>query len=202
MEIKRIDTYCDGRFSQTVLNQHGCFLVNGKDPYEVEIISPFEAVVRGADTSLFSEIIDEFRFYTPHITSFYDEQGRIVNKFEPMPVFSVPIEDIQPSQFFVDEDKVAAIRHFIKKWDDIIIQVIPYGNRYISLDGHTHLYYAVQMGFGTVKAVIASSDEWIYAFADEAVKRNVRSPKDLILLSHEAYEVKWNQFCDAFFAEK
>lgn len=202
MEIKRIDTYCDDRFSQTVLIQHGCFLVNETDPYEVEIVSPFEAVVRGGDTGIFPEIIDIFRFYTPHITCFYDEQRHIIKRFEPLPVFSVAIDKIQPSQFFVDEDKIAAIRHFIKKWDDIIIQVIPYGDRYISLDGHTRLYYAVEMGFDTVKAVAASSDEWVYGFVDEAVKRNVRSPKDLVLLSHEAYEVNWNQFCDAFFTEK
>ena len=37
MEIQRINTYDDKRFSQAILLQHGCFLVDGK-PYEVEII--------------------------------------------------------------------------------------------------------------------------------------------------------------------
>ena len=41
MNIKRINTYDDKRFSQKVLNQHGCFLVE-EEPYEVEIISDFE----------------------------------------------------------------------------------------------------------------------------------------------------------------
>ena len=34
MEILRIDTYADKRFSQKVLYQHGCFLVGGM-PYEL-----------------------------------------------------------------------------------------------------------------------------------------------------------------------
>ena len=42
MEIQRIDTYADSRFSECALFQHGCFLVEGK-PYEIEIISDFEA---------------------------------------------------------------------------------------------------------------------------------------------------------------
>ena len=51
MEIQRIDTYADSRFSECALFQHGCFLVEGK-PYEIEIISDFEAVVRGDFTLL------------------------------------------------------------------------------------------------------------------------------------------------------
>lgn len=74
MEIKRIDTYQDSRFSQKVLCQHGCFLADGI-PYEVEIISDSEAVIRGADPSVYSTVIDTFRFYTPHITCFYDKSG-------------------------------------------------------------------------------------------------------------------------------
>lgn len=40
MEIQRINTYDDNRFSQTVLHQHGCFFVDEK-PYEVEIVSDY-----------------------------------------------------------------------------------------------------------------------------------------------------------------
>ena len=64
MEIKRINSYDDNRFSQTVLHQHGCFLVDEK-PYEVEIISDYEAIICGEDQTVYSEIIEEFRFYTP-----------------------------------------------------------------------------------------------------------------------------------------
>ena len=52
MEIKRINSYDDNRFSQTVLHQHGCFLADGK-PYEVEIISDYEAVISGEDQTVY-----------------------------------------------------------------------------------------------------------------------------------------------------
>ena len=66
MEIKRIDTYDDARFFKSVLLQHGCFLVD-EIPYEVEIISASEAVIRGVDQTVFPMVIDEFRFYSPDI---------------------------------------------------------------------------------------------------------------------------------------
>ena len=39
--------------------QHGCFLVEDV-PYEIEIISNSEGIVRGADTRIFSKVIVEF----------------------------------------------------------------------------------------------------------------------------------------------
>ena len=44
MEIQRINSYVDKRFSEKVLLQHGCFLADDI-PYEVEIISDHEASV-------------------------------------------------------------------------------------------------------------------------------------------------------------
>lgn len=197
MTITRIDTYQDNRFSQKVLCQHGCFLVD-EAPYELEIISDSEAVIRGADPAVYAAIIDDFRFYTPHITRFYDGNRRIVKEFPAKRVFTLRLEQIQPSQFYVDEDKIAAISSFIHRPDDIIIQVLPCKERYISLDGHTRLYYAVMKGWESVRAVAETSDEWVYGFVEEAVKRGIHSPKDLILVSHQEYDEKWNRFCDNF----
>ena len=197
MTITRMDTYQDNRFSQNVLCQHGCFLVDDV-PYEVEIISDSEAVVRGADPDIYGAVIDDFHFYTPHITRFYDGNRRIVREFPAKRVFTLRLEQIQPSQFYVDEDKIAAISSFIHRPDDIIIQVLPRKERYISLDGHTRLYYAVLKGWESVRAVAETSDEWVYGFVEEAVRRGIHAPKDLIPVSHEEYEEKWDRFCDDF----
>ena len=62
VQIKRIDTYSDDRFSQEALYQHGCFLIDDL-PFEIKIISSKEAVVYGKEKSLYPELIDEFRFY-------------------------------------------------------------------------------------------------------------------------------------------
>lgn len=198
--IQRIDTYQDKRFSREALNQHGCFLVDNA-PYEIVIFSDNEAIVYGTDPSVYAELIDVFRFYTPHITLFYDRNRRIIKQFPQKELFTISLEQIQPSQFYVDEAKITAISSFIHKPDDIIIQVQPFQDRYISLDGHTRLYYAVMQGWKKVRAVIEISDKWVYRFVDEAQKRNIYTPADLILVNHDEYMEKWNRFCDDFFAE-
>ncbi len=200
-EIKRINTYHDDRFSENVLRQHGCFLVNGA-PYEIEIISDYEAVVHGCDRNAYWHLIEEFRFYTPHITRFLDINGGIIREYPPVQLLNLYLAEVQPSQFYVDSDKIEAISSFIHKADDIIIQVLPHQGKYISLDGHTRLYYAVMNGWDSVRAVVEESDDWVYGFVDEARRRNIFTPHDLILVSHEDYEEMWDKFCDEFFSQK
>ena len=61
MEIIRINSYQDHRFSQEVLNQHGGFLVNG-EPYEIKIVSASEAVIKGPDSGVYEALIEVFCF--------------------------------------------------------------------------------------------------------------------------------------------
>lgn len=197
MKIQRIDTYSDTRFSQKVLYQHGCFLIDNS-PYEIEIISDFEAIIRGNDERLYIPLIEEFRFYTPHITKFYNIRGKLIKKYPLPQILNIPIEQIQPSQFYVDQDKITAIRNFIHTPYDIIIQVMPYKDRYISLDGHTRLYYAVLNNWNIIRAIIDTTDETALQFAQEAQSRNIYSPKDIMLVSHREYQEKWNHFCDDY----
>lgn len=105
MDIKRINTYNDSRFSQNTLNQHGCFLADGI-PYEIEIISEREAIVKGEKSDVFLPLIDEYRFFTPHITRFYDEKGDIIKEYPDADIFELNLEQIQPSQFYVDSSKI------------------------------------------------------------------------------------------------
>lgn len=198
LEIKRIHSYKDQRFSDKVLLSHGCFLVDDI-PYEVEIISDFEAIIRGAKREWYVKVIEEFRFYTPHITRFIDDCGHVIKEYPKVPLLTLFLDQIQPSQFYVDEDKLAAISTFIYQPEDIIIQVMPFEDRYISLDGHTRLYYAVMKGWDTVRAIKVVSDDYIYGFVKEAKRRSILSPKDMVLVSHEEYVEKWVRFCEDFF---
>lgn len=197
LEIKRIHSYKDQRFSDKVLLSHGCFLVEDI-PYEVEIISDFEAIIRGAKREWYVKVIEEFRFYTPHITRFIDDCGHVIKEYPKVPLLTLFLDQIQPSQFYVDEDKLAAISTFIYQPEDIIIQVMPFEDRYISLDGHTRLYYAVMKGWDTVRAIKVVSDDYIYGFVKEAKRRSILSPKDMVLVSHEEYVEKWVRFCEDF----
>ena len=109
MEFQRINAYEDARFSKKVLFQHGCFLADDK-PYEIEIISDSEAVVRGEDAAIYPQVIEEFRFYTPHITIFYNTERQVIKQYPAVQLLTIPLESIQPSQFYVDESKLAAVR--------------------------------------------------------------------------------------------
>ncbi|MBQ8080818.1 MAG: hypothetical protein IJ240_02855 [Clostridia bacterium] len=199
MDIKRIDSYVDSRFSKTVLNQHGAYLVDN-EPYQIEITDSTSAVISGNDPAVYKALIEEFRFHAPHIFKFYDQSFRLVIEYSVPHLFDITLESIQPSQFYVDEEKLKAIQAFISNAEDIVIQVIPYRDRFVSLDGHTRLYWAMQNNFDRVKAIKSESDDWVWPFVHEAERRNILCPKDMILLPHEQYEIQWNQYCDEVFS--
>ena len=158
-------------------------------------------MVCGKDSDVFKPLIEEFRFHAPHIFKFYDSHARLIAEYPAFSLFDVPLESIQPSQFYVSEEKLKAVQTFISKPDDIVVQVIPYGDRFVSLDGHTRLYLAAQNGFATVKAVKSETDDYIWTFVHEAERRNIMTPKDMTLLPHEKYKILWWQYCDDVFAK-
>lgn len=198
MSIIRINTYDDHRFSQEALNQHGCYLADGDVPIEIKIISQSEAIIIG-DEAYFDEVIDEFRFNVEHIIKFYDESGKIVKKFKDLELFKLDIDKIQPIQFFVDRDKLEAVKTFVHTEEDVIIPIAKHEGAYASLDGHTRLYHAYALGFKHIYAYISQDFDGFDYFFDEARKRNIYAAKDLILLDHEEYVEKWDKFCDEYY---
>ena len=198
VDIQRIDSYKDSRFDQEVLDQHGCFIVNGKYPYHVKIISKDSALIEG-NRKYIKEVIDGFRFFSEHISKFYARDGILIESFEEVSIFKLAIDKIQPSQFYVDEEKLEAIKSFIKTPEDIIIPIARYDNLFISLDGHTRLKLGTKLGFEFVYAYIAEDFEGTDYFVNECQKRSVFSPKDLTILTHEDFDNKWNKFYDDYF---
>lgn len=202
MNIQRINDYEDKRFSPEVLKQHGAFVVDEKYPCAFKIIGEDTAEVEYHDYSDITPLIEQFRFYTEHITRFCDKNGNILAELPEVKTFELDIELIQPSQFYVDEDKIKAVSSFLTRGSDIVVPVMEREGRYISLDGHTRLYYAYTQGWKTVRAFEAEVNDYVLEFVGEAVRRGVVRVKDMELLTHAEYEIKWNKFCDDFFAEK
>lgn len=204
MDITRINDYTDSRFSPEVLNQHGAFVIDGKYPCSFKIIGENKAEMLYCDYSQALPIIEHFRFFTEHITVFYDDRGNVIAEFPPLNIITADIDLIQPSQFYADEDKLKAVSSFIKSGEDIIVPVIrdEETGRYISLDGHTRMYYAYTQGWKSIRIFKTESDDYIREFANEAVKRGVTKVSHIRKLSHEEYKVNWDKFCDDFFASK
>lgn len=201
MNIERINDLRDERFSKTALLQHGAFLADGQ-PCEVLITGLREAVIHcGAETDV-DALIDEFRFFAEHITVFYDSHGQLLRKYADVELFEVETDRIQPSQFYVSREKLDSVASFVRTGRDVVVPLIPCGDRYISMDGHTRLHLAARMGIGRVLGFIARDNDDIFWFAEAAERRGVFTPAQLTELSAVEYAEKWNRFCDDYFASK
>ena len=200
MEIKRITSYDDPRFDIEVLKQRCAFLVANRYLCSFRILDQNSATLLCEPHLDVDALIEEFRFYAEHITRFFEPNGDLIREFPPLDVFEVNIADIQPSQFVVDLDKVAAISTFIHKGDDVIVPVATINGHLASLDGHTRLYYAAQRGFNQVKGFFTEPGEYTAGFVAASRTRGVYSPFDLTAVPHDAYKREWHKFCDDFFA--
>lgn len=199
VEIQRINAYEDDRFDPEILRQHGAFLVDGY-PCGFRILDGTSAKVYYHDYTDLEEILDTFRFYTGHISRFYTEDDRLLKEYEEVRVFDLPIGQIQPSQFYVDQEKLQAVGSFIQRPEDIVIPVLEYEGCYASADGHTRLYLAHQRKYGHVRAFLEKDPGgYLPEFVREAQGRGIFHVEDMEMLSHEEYEVKWNRFCEDFF---
>lgn len=206
MDIQRINTYTDDRFAPEILRQHGAFLIDGKFPCSFEITDERSAKMYYhdyTDKEGVEEILEAFRFYTGRITRFYTPEGDLLKEYEPVTLFDLPLQQIQPSQFYVDQEKLAAVAGFIGREEDIVIPVMKHEGRFVSEDGHTRLYLAHRRGYARVRAFLEEEDTgYILDFVQEARSRGIYHVGDMTELSHEEYEEKWNRFCDAFFAKE
>lgn len=204
MEIQRINTYTDPRFSQEVLYQHGAFLVDGA-PWAFRVISGHEAVISAAalDPAEAEEVIKDFRFYAEHITTFYDEAGNCLLRLPPVERREVEIDSLQPSQFSVDREKCAAVGHFIHSAADLVIPVTTLEDDTLCvLDGHTRLYEAWRKGLRTAMVVDVPGWIGVDSFVREARRRKIFHIRDMALYSPQEQKEKWHDWCAAHFAAK
>ena len=200
MTIQRIDGYDDSRFQADILRQHGAFVTADGVPCSVRVTGLRTAVVEAPAEAL-DALIAEFRFFAEHITIFQDADGHVLREFPEVALFRVKLDDLQPSQFFADEEKLAAVSTFVHMPEDVVVPVIPDGERYISCDGHNRLYAAHLLGLTEALAFLcADPGDAIHDFARMARERGIRRPADLTLLPHEDYVIQWHGFCDGYFA--
>ena len=202
MDIERINSYTDPRFPQETLYQHGAFLVDGT-PCSFRIISGHEAVVEAENLNEddLREAAENFRFYTEHITTFYDSAGKCLLDLPPVEQREVEIDSLQPSQFSVDREKCAAVGHFIRSAADVVIPTMTLEDGVLcTLDGHTRLYEAWRRGITTAMVFEVSGWEALGDFVTEARNRGIYHIRDMALCSPEEQKEKWHDWCDAYFA--
>ena len=195
MFVERVNDYTDERFEKDVLNQHGAFLIHGR-PYSVKIVSLHTAVITGEDKNLFETVIETFRYYAEHITIFIDDRSNIVKKYPDVKLFRVNLYDIQPSQLFVNENKLEAVSTFVNTSEDVVIPLMENKGELISLDGHTRMKAAELKGIETVYGLRSHDEDYGVDFSKIAKRRNITSIKDVKVLNDKDYDRAWIQFCE------
>ena len=201
MKIQRIDTYNDTRFNGDVLKQHGAYLIDDEYPCQFLIKGIDSATVYYHDYDNISEIIDEFRFYTKHISKFYDKDNTLIKSYDEIKLLKINIDKLQPSQFYISSEKLENIATWAKTPEDFIIPVLRREDETIILDGHTRLYLAKKLNIKEVYVYDDYSDEHIWGFVGEAKNRNIYTISDLEPVSDEDYAGLWHKYCDEYFAK-
>lgn len=178
-----------------------CFTVkadNGEFHYEFDIKGK-EARILTENLTWIEEAIKEFRFYNFNITVFYTDDRSFYKAFDEVHTFKLPIKILQPSQFFIDKDKLKEIEQNLLE-EDICIPVAIIHDEYVVLDGHTRLYYLYRNDVKMVNVYLDTAFASIQDFVYMAKEMNIFSISALKLLSHEEYDIYWNKFCDEYFA--
>ena len=109
------------------------------------------------------------------------------------------IRKLQPSQFYINESKLAACKKWIKAQGDIFVPVGFIEGKAILLDGHTRVRAAIDLGYEKIFVYHDEHDEHIRDFVEEAMRRGIRSVFDMEIIGDEEYRVSWYGFCDEYF---
>jgi len=162
--------------------------------------------INGCEATIFTnteqyifQVIDEFLFYSSFITLVKNEHGHTLLEKKPSEPYLFNISKIQPSQFFINEKKLGGCKKWITKPADIFIPVVIKDDITISLDGHTRMRAALDLGYDSVYVYADEYDETIFHFVNEAINRKINTVSDMDIISDKEYEIKWNQFCNDLF---
>ena len=201
MKIIRADLNDTDIFSRSELDFGACcfFSEDRNCKYFFAINGQGATLFTDADKYI-SEAIEEFLFYSGFILSIKDKHGCILAARTPSQPYLLEISKIQPSQFYINERKLESCKKWIKKTEDIFIPIAIKDDKNISLDGHTRLRAALDLGYTSVFVYPDEHDDVIFYFSDEAIRRQIYSVSDMELVSDEEYKLKWNKYCDDLFA--
>lgn len=121
-----------------------------------------------------------------------------------MNIHELKLTDIQPSQLYISDEKIRAVKKWFRK-DDLSnfmpITIKELNGRIIFTDGHTRAWVAYIEGLERVPLAWEESDlDWeVYQVCvDACLAENVHSVIDFAgrTLSSDAYQEKWDKWCE------
>ena len=121
-----------------------------------------------------------------------------------MDIKTLRINDLQPSQFYISEEKIDNIKKWFNPQDLSNFEPIPIkelDGQVVITDGHTRLVVALLSGLDSVP-LVWDEDELNWDMYRECVKEckklGITSPSNLLtrIISKDEYDIKWNKWCD------
>lgn len=198
--MKIIRTYEDNYYKEKSRILGNCFNVKISNiTYHYEfIIQNNTAVINTDNQEYINEVIEKFRFYNKYISTFKTKDNSFYKSFDDVYTYKLPISVIQPSQFFINEDKLNHLDNYLDI-DEIYLPVNIINDEYVLLDGHHRLYLAYLNHLKMVNVYLDDYDYSISDFVYFAKEQNIKNIKDLKVISKELYKELWDGFCDQYF---
>lgn len=117
---------------------------------------------------------------------------------------NIKLQDIQPSQFYISQEKIDKIKEWFQPQDLSNFEPIPIkalNGAIIFTDGHTRAWVAYEAGLEEVPVVWDEDDldwELYQKCVDACLERDIKTIADLKgqVLSSEDYVTKWDYWCD------
>lgn len=122
-----------------------------------------------------------------------------------MNIDEIKLLDIQPSQFYISEEKLSGVKSWFDPNDLSNFEPLPifeHGGKIFFTDGHTRALAAFLSGIEKVPLVWDSEEEIGIKEYEICVKacenRGIKNIADLEhrVLSHDEYVAKWDNWCD------
>ena len=204
MEVQRLEEEVS-KDNESYKNHNTSFISTDRNTitrYDFEILNHHEAIVYTDTLECPMKVIEEFLFYSGFISLIRNQKQQIIYQQPPKHIMKLEIARIQPSQLYINEEKLRRLLTWIKEPKDIIVPVIYYANQYVLIDGHTRLKAAELLGFHKIYAYIDEWEDCIEDFIHFCHEENKYTISDLPIISKNDYQMKWCDFCKKYFASK
>ena len=201
MNITRADMNDTDIFDEHQLDFGACCFFTEDKTYKYFFeIKGHEVTLYTNSSQYIDQAIEEFLFYSSFITTIKDKDENVLLTRTAAKPYLLEISKIQPSQFFINEKKLESCKKWIKCPEDVLIPIVQKEDKTISLDGHTRMRAALDLGYASIYVYPDEYDDTIFLFVDEAVRRQIYRVSDMEIVDAKEYTQKWDKFCDNLFA--
>lgn len=176
-------------FKEKSMILENCYLVlEGKFEYHYEfLITNKEAEIVCDSLEYLENVVEFFHKEHPYINKYYTKDHSFFMNFDKIFTFMLPINIIQVSKVFLDQERLEKLKNYEEDLQFIFpVQIVE--EEYVLLNRHHQLFLANEEGMRMVEVFMSNdfslSNDYLYL----AKEQNIKTIKDMQLISHNEYE--------------